>query len=286
MMAKDTFFQEKHFLNICGKLFDISHPLVMGIVNVTPDSFYPGSRFITEKQIIERVAQIIAEGGKIIDVGAYSTRPGAEEVDEITEKERLKIALGCIQNNFSDVVISLDTYRATVAEWAVENFGVGIINDVSGGTLDADMFKTIRRLNLPYVLMHMRGKPATMQQMTNYNDVVKDVIYELSVQIEKLRFLGVNDIIIDPGFGFAKTLEQNYELLSSLEIFRYFELPLLVGISRKSMIYKLLDCKPEDSLNGTTALNTIALIKGAKILRVHDVKEAVETIKIFQILKK
>jgi dihydropteroate synthase len=282
MTAKDTFFQQKQFINIGGKLLDISQPMVMGIVNVTPDSFYATSRVETEKQITEKAEKILLDGGKIIDVGAYSTRPSAKIIDEATEMERLKVALRCIRENFEDAIISLDTFRASVAKWAVENYKVNIINDVSGGNLDENMFSTIASLKVPYILMHMRGTPATMQQLTHYKDVVNDVVFELSEKVQKLRLLGVNDIIIDPGFGFAKTIEQNYHLLSHLEVFKYFELPLLVGISRKSMIYKLLDQKPEDSLNGTTVLNTIALSKGAKILRVHDVKEAVETIKIYQ----
>ena len=285
MTAKDTFFQQKQFLNMGGKLFDISKPMVMGIINVTPDSFYAASRVDTEKQILDRVEQILVDGGKIIDVGAYSTRPGAENIDDATEIERLKITLEIIRKNFDKVIISVDTFRASVARWAVENYDVNIINDVSGGDLDNEMFSTICHLKVPYILMHMRGNPATMIKLANYTDVVKEVVFELSEKVQKLRLLGVNDIIIDPGFGFAKNLEQNYQLLSHLEVLKYFELPILVGISRKSMIYKILDQKAEDSLNGTTVLNTIALSKGAKILRVHDVKEAVETIKLFEQIK-
>jgi dihydropteroate synthase len=270
----------RYTINVNGSLVEIDQPLVMGIVNITPDSFYQGSRFITEKEITVRVQQILNEGGSIIDIGAYSTRPGAEFVDEATEKLRLKNALTVIRSNFPDVIISLDTFRAEIAKWAVEIYNVGIINDISGGTLDVKMFQTVASLKVPYILMHMRGNPSNMNDYAVYKDVVKEVIFELSEKVDKLKALGVSDIIIDPGFGFAKTLEQNYQILNKLEVFQFFDLPILVGVSRKSMIYKLLQSDPEHAINGTTALNTIALLKGAKILRVHDVKEAVETVKI------
>ncbi|HOT14331.1 MAG TPA: dihydropteroate synthase [Bacteroidales bacterium] len=270
----------KYTINVNGSLVEIDHPLVMGIVNITPDSFFSGSRFVTEKEIIDRTQQIIDEGGSIVDIGAYSTRPGAEYVDEATEKARLKVALTVIRANFPEVIISLDTFRAEIARWTVEKYNIGIVNDISGGTLDEKMFQTVASLKVPYILMHMRGNPSNMNDYAVYNDVVKEVIFELSEKVDKLKEMGVSDIIIDPGFGFAKTLEQNYQLLNKLEVFQFFDLPVLVGISRKSMIYRLLQTNPEQAINGTTALNTIALLKGAKILRVHDVKEAVETVKI------
>ena len=270
----------KHTINVNGFLVEIDHPLVMGIVNITPDSFYQGSRFTTEKEIIARTQQIINEGGSIIDIGAYSTRPGAVYVDEATEKSRLKDALTVIRANFPEVIISLDTFRAEIAKWAVETYKVGMVNDISGGTLDEKMFQTVASLKVPYILMHIRGNPSNMNDYAVYKDVVKEVMLELSEKVDKLKSLGISDIIIDPGFGFAKTLEQNYQLLNKLEVFQFFDLPVLVGVSRKSMIYKLLQTNPELAINGTTALNTLALLKGAKILRVHDVKEAVETVKI------
>ena len=283
--VKDTFFSKKAGININGALIDISNPCVMGIVNITPDSFYPGSRFTETTAILKRVEQIINEGGKFIDIGAFSSRPGAAEVDESTEKERLREALTEIRKNFQDIVISLDTYRASVAEWAVNEFGVGIINDISGGTLDDRMFPTISRLKVPYILMHMRGMPENMQEHTQYANVVKDVIKELSTKVQKLKELSVNDIIIDPGFGFAKTIEQNYQLLNHFEMFQIFELPVLAGLSRKSLIYKVLHNTPADALTGTIVLNTVALLKGVNILRVHDVREAVETIEIVNHLR-
>ncbi len=280
MIYKDTFFSKKATINIDGKLIDVSEPKIMGIVNITPDSFYAGSRCTDEQAIINRVNQIIAEGATFVDVGAYSSRPGAENIDEKTEKDRLTSALKTIRKNFPEIIISLDTFRASIAEWAVNEFGIGIINDISGGNLDAEMFPTMARLKVPYILMHMRGTPANMQEQTNYVNVVKEIINELSQKIFKLREDGVNDIIIDPGFGFAKTIEQSYQVLRNLDMFKIFELPVLVGLSRKSMIYKFLNISPDEALNGTTALHTIALLKGVGILRVHDVKEACEVIKI------
>jgi dihydropteroate synthase len=280
MAVKDTFFSKKTNININGELIDLSEPCVMGIINVTPDSFYSGSRIADEGLIIKKVGQFLNEGAKFIDIGAYSSRPGSVEIDEKSEKERLRPVLIVIRKHFPNALLSIDTFRASIAEWAVREFGVGIINDISGGTLDARMFSTIAKLQVPYILMHMRGTPNTMQTLTEYKNVTKEVIGELSLRLYKLRELGVNDIIIDPGFGFAKTIEQNYELLKFLDMFQIFELPVMVGISRKSMVYKLLNNSPEEALNATTVLHTIALLKGADILRVHDVKEAVETIKI------
>ena len=280
MKAKDTFFSRKATINVNGEIVDISSPCIMGIVNITPDSFYSGSRYTEIDNILKRVEQIINEGAKFIDIGAFSSRPGAQEIDEKTEKERLKLPLFEIRKKFPQAIISVDTYRSAIAEWTVGEFGVGLINDISGGTLDDKMFGTIAHLRIPYILMHMRGKPENMQELAKYNNVTKEIITELSLKVLKLRELSVNDIIIDPGFGFSKTIPQNYQVLNQLDMFRIFELPVLVGLSRKSMIYKILNTSPAEALNGTTVLNTIALLKGVNILRVHDVKEANEVIKL------
>ncbi len=267
-------------LNIKGELIDISKPVVMGIINITPDSFYAASRKQTGNEILQRAGEIISQGGKIIDIGAQSSRPSAILMGEKEEMERLGFALEIIRKNYPEAIISVDTFYSSVARFCVEKYGVDIINDISGGEIDKNMFTTVAELHVPYILMHMRGTPATMQQFTDYNDLIADIFYYFSEKIAKLRLSGVNDIIIDPGFGFSKTLEQNYELMSHLADFRIFNLPLLTGISRKSMIYKLLETTPAESLNGTSVLNTYAVLNGANILRVHDVKEAVEVIKI------
>lgn len=280
MTDKDTFFSAKALVNIHGELIDISSPSVMGIINITPDSFYKGSRFNDVKSIIERTNQIVAEGAKFADIGAYSSRPGAEDIDEETEKERLKPALSAIKKEFPNLIVSLDTFRSSVAEWAVGEYGIEIINDISGGSLDDKMYTTVAKLKTPYILMHMRGTPSNMNQMAHYNNITREVMTELSAKLVKLRENGVNDVIIDPGFGFAKTIENNYQMLNALEAFHVFGLPLLIGVSRKAMVYKSLDITPDEALNGTTVMHTIALLKGVNILRVHDVKEAVETIKI------
>lgn len=273
-------------INIKGKLVELNKPLVMGILNVTPDSFYEESRLQSEKAIIARVHQIISEGGSIVDIGAQSSNPNSPFLSPQVEIERLDFALQIINREFSDLTISVDTFYGEVAEFAVENHNVAIINDVSGGSIDPKMFETVAKLNVPYILMHMRGTPQTMQQLTDYNNFIQEIFYYFSQKVAQLNQLGVNDIIIDPGFGFSKTLEQNYELLASLRGFSIFELPLLVGISRKSMIYKFLETTPPESLNGTSVLNTFALENGANILRVHDVKEAVEAVKIVEMLEK
>ena len=253
----------------------------MGILNVTPDSFYSGSRMgVDEMRIGERVEEILKEGGDIIDIGAYSTRSNADDISPEEEYSRLKIGLNVIKNIDANAIVSVDTFRADVARRCVEEFGVDIVNDVSGGTLDDDMFATVANLKVPYILMHMRGTPATMQQLTEYNDVTRDVIGDLHKKKCALNDLGIDDVIIDPGFGFSKTVEQNYEMLNRLEDFKQLDAPLLVGVSRKSMIYRTLGCTPVESLNGTTVINTISLLKGAHILRVHDVKEAVEVCKL------
>ena len=268
------------YINANGQLMDLSEPQVMGILNVTPDSFYAGSRGVTESYIIERLHQILDEGASIVDIGAYSSRPGAQEVSVEEEMERLRTGLELIRKHRPDAIVSVDTFRADVAKMCVEEYGVAIINDISAGQMDKEMFTTIARLGIPYIIMHMKGTPQTMQNNPQYDHFLKEIFYYFSEKVQKLRDLGVKDIIIDPGFGFAKTLEHNYELMNHLEEFSLFELPLLVGVSRKSMIYKLLGTTPEEALNGTTSLNTIALLKGANILRVHDVKEAVEAVRI------
>ncbi len=256
--------------------FDISRPWVMGILNVTPDSFWDGSRCDTEKAIERRVGQMLDEGADVIDIGAYSTRPGAAEVPPDEEMARLARAIRVLRQLVPDVATSVDTFRAQVANYAVSELGIDMVNDVSGGTLDPGMFGTVARLRVPYVLMHMRGTPATMQQLTDYDNLVEDVVADLRSKLDTLRGMGVSDVVVDPGFGFSKTLQQNYQLMAQLEAFHDLEAPLLVGISRKSMIYKALGCTPDEALNGTTVLNTMALMAGAHILRVHDVKAAVE----------
>ena len=268
-------------INLNGRLLSLKSPVVMGILNVTPDSFYAGSRQADEAAVAQRIETILAEGGAIVDIGGYSSRPDAAEVTEEEEWQRIKPALKRMQRDFPEVPVSVDTFRSAIARRAVEEYGTAMINDISGGMLDARMFETIALLQVPYILMHMRGTPQTMQQHTDYDDLMEDIMLYFAQKVRALRQLGGNDVILDPGFGFAKTLEQNYELMRSLSEFSiHFETPLLVGISRKSMIYKLLNATPEDSLNGTTVLNTYALLNGADILRVHDVKAATETIEI------
>lgn len=275
---------QQQTLNLRGQLVSLSTPLVMGIINVTPDSFYSGSRIEGEAALRARIEAIITEGGYIVDLGAYSTRSGAPEVSAEEERRRLKPALRLLRDSYPEVFVSVDTFRAGVAQWAAEEYGVHIINDVSGGDLDPDMFATVARLGIPYVLMHMRGTPDTMAGLTQYNDLTAEVLDYFTERIDRLRQLGQHDIIIDPGFGFAKTLEQNYALLSALPRLRgALELPMLVGVSRKSMIYRLLETTPEESLNGTSVVNTMALMSGsADILRVHDVRAAMECIRLVQ----
>lgn len=271
----------RYTLTIKGEKRAIVKPWVMGILNVTPDSFYSGSRMgVDEMRIGERVEEILKEGGDIIDIGAYSTRANADDISPEEEYSRLKIGLNVIKNIDANAIVSVDTFRADVARRCVEEFGVDIVNDVSGGTLDDDMFATVANLKVPYILMHMRGTPATMQQLTEYNDVTRDVIDDLHKKKCALNDLGIDDVIIDPGFGFSKIVEQNFEMLNRLEDFKQLDAPLLVGVSRKSMIFRTLGCTPVESLNGTTVINTISLLKGAHILRVHDVKEAVEVCKL------
>ena len=269
-------------ITAAGKSFSLSEPQVMGILNVTPDSFYAGSRMQTETEILRRAAQILQEGGTIIDIGAYSTRPGAEDITPEEEMSRLRSALVPIQREHPDAFLSIDTFRADVAKMCVEEYGVQLINDISGGTLDRSMARTIARLQVPYVLMHLKGTPQTMQQAPHYENVVEEVCKYFEEKLRTLQDLGVKDIILDPGFGFGKTLEHNYQLLNHLQELHQFHRPILVGMSRKSMIYQLLGNTPEEALNGTTVLNTISLLQGVHILRVHDVKACNETIKLTQ----
>lgn len=274
-------------LNLGGRLMVYDRPVVMGILNVTPDSFYAGSRAIDDDSLARRVELMIREGADMIDVGGYSTRPGAADVDEKEEILRLRLGIEAIRDVDTNIPVSVDTFRAHVAQLAVEEMGANIINDVSGGNLDHRMFETVAQLRVPYILMHSRGTAATMQQMTDYKDVTADVIHELALKVRELSLLGVADVIIDPGFGFAKTLDQNYELMHNLPVISaaFPGRPLLVGISRKSMLTRLLDISPDDALDATVALDAMALTLGAQILRVHDVKAAVQTVKIYDKLK-
>ena len=268
------------YINVKGQLMDLSQPKVMGILNATPDSFYAQSRLQTEKEIILRLQEMENEGASIMDIGAYSSRPNAQHISIEEEMERLRNCLTLVNKECPNAIVSIDTFRADIAKMCVEEYGAAMINDISAGNMDKQMFATIAQLGVPYIIMHMQGTPQDMQSAPHYDNLLKEVFYYFSEKISKLRDLGVKDIILDPGFGFGKTLEHNYELMNHLEEFALFELPLLVGISRKSMIYKLLETTSEEALNGTTALNTIALLKGAHILRVHDVKAAREAVTI------
>lgn len=274
-----------HTLNLRGKLYSLCEPKIMGILNVTPDSFYAESRTSNEEHIAARVQQLMDDGADMIDIGGYSSRPGADDVSPKEEMNRLRRGLRVVRRLYPEVPISVDTFRADVARMCVEEEGADIINDISGGMMDRQMFRTVARLGVPYILMHMQGTPDTMQQAPHYDNLRREVMLYFAERIDRLCQMGAKDIIVDPGFGFGKTLEHNYELFHHLDDFNLFNLPLLVGISRKSMIYKLLDGTPQTSLNGTTVLNTIALMKGAHILRVHDVKEAVEAKRIVMEMK-
>ena len=274
------------YINVKGRLLDLATPQVMGILNVTPDSFYSGSRMQTQEEIAARARQIIDEGASIIDIGAYSSRPNAEHITAEEEMNRLRTGLEIVNRNHPDAIVSVDTFRADVAEQCVEEYGVAIVNDIAAGEMDNRMFETVARLGVPYIMMHMQGTPQNMQQHPHYDNLLKEVFLYFAQKVQQLRDMGMKDIILDPGFGFGKTVEHNYELLAHLEEFRIFELPLLVGVSRKSMIYRLLGNTPQDALNGTTVLDTICLLKGADILRVHDVREAVETVKIVEAMRR
>ena len=271
-------------INCNGNLIDLSTPKVMGILNVTPNSFYDGGKHKEINSIIHQVDKMLSEGADFIDIGAYSSKPSAEFVSEEEEIKRLVPIVKSLVETFPNIILSVDTFRAQVAKASVEN-GVAMVNDIAAGLLDDKMLETVAELKVPYIMMHMRGNPQMMQSLTQYDDIVKEMIFYFSERIQKARSFGISDIVIDPGFGFAKTLEQNYEVLHKMELFSILELPLLAGISRKSMIYKVLENSPQEALNGTSVLNTIALQKGAKILRVHDVKEAVECIKLVSKLK-
>jgi dihydropteroate synthase len=281
MMAKDTFLNRKVTLNLKGRLLDLSSPQVMGIMNLTPDSFYGNSRISSVDAALKRAETCLEEGASFIDIGAYSSRPGADEVSTKEELKRIIPAVAEISKRFPEAILSIDTFRAKVARESIEA-GAHVINDISGGELDEDMFETVATLNVPYILMHMKGDPKTMQKNPVYDNIGLEVVDYFAAKVARLKQLGLHDIILDPGFGFAKTVSHNYQLLNQLGHLDLFGLPVLVGFSRKSMIYKLLGTTPEEALNGTTILNTIALQKGAAILRVHDVRAAAECIKLVE----
>ena len=281
LRAKDTVFYRKTTINAGGKIVSLASPVVMGILNVTPDSFFDGGRYTASGAFMARAETMLKEGATILDIGGYSSRPGATDISPDEERGRVIPAIQAVRKAFPDCLISVDTFRARVAEEAV-NAGADIINDISGGELDAAMFETAGRLRIPYILMHMRGNPQTMNRLTQYEDIILELVTYFEQKTATLRALGVADIILDPGFGFAKTIDQNYEVLRRLDDLKVMGLPILAGLSRKSMTYKLLDVPASEALAGTIALNTIALMHGANILRVHDVKEAVQTIKLFK----
>lgn len=272
-------------MNCKGKLMDLSTPKVMGILNITPDSFYDGGKNDSDQVIIDKVQKMLSDGATFIDIGAYSSKPNAEFVPEEEELRRIIPIIEMLVRIFPEILISVDTFRSEVAKASIKA-GASIINDISAGNLDDKMLETVAKYNVPYIMMHMKGDPKTMQGLANYEDIIKEMLFYFSEKVNEARSLGINDLIIDPGFGFAKTLEQNFEVMNKLELFQMLDLPLLSGISRKSMIYKTLGTTPQESLNGTTFLNTVSLMKGAKILRVHDVKEAVECVALFEAISK
>lgn len=282
--SKMTALQHR-YINVNGRLMDLSQPRVMGILNVTPDSFYAESRMQTAQAVEQQVLRLLADGADIIDMGAYSSRPNAEHVSAEEEMRRLRGGLEVLRRVAPEAVVSVDTFRAEVARMCVEEYGVAIINDIAAGEMDAAMFDTVVSLGVPYVMMHMQGTPQTMQSAPHYDNLMREVMLYFAEKVERLRSMGAKDLILDPGFGFGKTLEHNYELMAHMEELELFELPILVGISRKSMIYRLLDITPQESLNGTTVLNTLALMKGAHILRVHDVLPAVQAVKMVEAMK-
>jgi dihydropteroate synthase len=267
-------------INCKGQLIDLSTPKVMGILNVTPNSFFDGGKYKNESEILSQVEKMLEDGATFIDIGAYSSKPNAEFVSEEEELSRIIPVIQLVLKHFPDTLLSIDTFRSEVARACIEN-GAAIINDISAGNLDPKMFEVIAQYNVPYIMMHMRGTPQTMLGLTSYEDIIKEILFYFSEKINVARSFGINDLIVDPGFGFAKTLDQNYEVLRNFELFKLLELPLLVGISRKSMVYKTLNIRNQEALNGTTVLNTISLTKGANILRVHDVKEAMECVALF-----
>lgn len=270
-------------INCLGNLIDLSSPKVMGILNLTPDSFFDGGKYQQETEILKRVEVMLTEGADFVDIGAYSSKPNAKFVSEEEELNRLIPLLKSVLKEFPNTIISVDTFRSEIAKASIEN-GAAMINDISAGSLDDKMMGTVAKFQVPYIMMHMKGTPQTMMNLTKYDDIVKEMLFYFSEKIAQARSFGINDLIIDPGFGFAKTVEQNYEVMQKLQLFESLELPILAGVSRKSMIYKPLESTPEKALNGTTALNMIALTKGASILRVHDVKEAVECVKLFSLM--
>lgn len=278
MEAKNTFFATKNLINCNGSLVDFSIPKVMGVLNITPDSFYDGGRYFDQQSIIDQAARLIDEGADMIDIGGYSSRPGAEHIPVQEELSRILPVLETIRKHYPSVVISVDTFRSYIARIVVRDYRVDMINDISAGEIDPEMFDTIADLQVPYIMMHMKGTPQNMKGKAHYQDLLKEIMGYFSGKYDLLRKLGVNDVVLDPGFGFGKTIQHNYHLLKHLEQFKIFELPIMVGLSRKSMIYKVLGNSPAGALNGTTALNTIALMNGANILRVHDVKEARELV--------
>jgi dihydropteroate synthase len=269
-------------INCKGRLIDLQQPQVMGILNITPDSFYDGGKYANHDAILARAQTILSEGAQFIDIGGYSSRPGAAFVSQQQELERVLPVVRLVLQHFPEALISVDTFRSGVARACIEN-GAAIVNDISAGLLDKKMLETVGQLKVPYIMMHMRGNPQTMQQFIGYEDVMKELLLYFSERIYAARSFGIDDLIIDPGFGFSKTLEQNYEVLQKLDVLKILDLPLLSGVSRKSMIYKALEITASQAGNGTTVLNTLALTKGANILRVHDVKEAAETVKLFQL---
>ena len=271
-------------LNCKGNLIDISTPKIMGILNITPNSFYDGGKFKTETDILNHVEKMLFDGATFIDIGAYSSKPKSEFVSETDEISRIIPVVDLVLKHFQNAILSIDTFRSEVAKRCIEN-GAAMINDISAGNLDEKMMPTVAVLKVPYIMMHMKGTPQTMQTLTNYENLIQEILFYFSEKVSLARSFGINDIIIDPGFGFAKTVDQNYEILQKLELFNILELPILAGISRKSMIHKVLETSAQEALNGTTVLNTIALTKGAAILRVHDVKEAMECVKLTALLK-
>ena len=271
-------------INCKGRLIDLTQPKVMGILNCTPDSFFDGGKYKDEAEFTRQAERILNEGADFIDIGAYSTKPNADFVSEEEELARMVPAVELVLKHFPEAIISVDTFRAKVAKAAVEA-GAAIVNDIAAGTLDDKMIQTVGELKVPYIMMHMRGTPQDMVKLTDYDDIIKEMLLYFSQKVVQARSYGIDDIVIDPGFGFAKTLQQNYEVLNKMELFKMTELPILAGLSRKSMIYKLLGITPQEALNGTTALNMVALTKGANILRVHDVKEAVEVVKMYSQLQ-
>ena len=280
MSLKDTFFSVKQTINCGGTLLDFSTPRIMGILNITPDSFYDGGIHLTEKNILTHVELMLSEGADIIDIGGYSSRPGAEEIPEKEEKARLAAALGPVRKKFPSAILSIDTFRSGIARYVVEEFGVHMINDISAGLLDENMIPVVSELRVPYILMHMQGTPGNMQKNPTYREVVKDILAFFTERISVAKAAGIEDIIVDPGFGFGKTAHDNFRILHDLKLFGILGYPLMAGISRKSMIHRSLNISASEALNGTTVLNTLALNNGARLLRVHDVREAVEAVKL------